>query len=79
MKFSFEVGEVGKHRVDFSWNQLNGVLEIKVDGEVVQNTGNPHLLTRKLGSLNPNKLSALHLKLKSQVIPNPKKQLLKEY
>lgn len=52
MKFSFEVGEVGKHRVDFSWNQLNGVLEIKVDGEVVQNSGvilfSPTNLTQKL-------------------------------
>lgn len=39
MKFSFEVGDAEKNTVDFSWNQMNGVLEIKVDGEIVQKGG----------------------------------------
>jgi len=36
MKFSFEVGDAEKHTVDFFWNQMNGVLEIKINGEIVQ-------------------------------------------
>ena len=39
MKFSFVVGETEKNTVDFSWNQMNGVLEIKVNGEIVHQGG----------------------------------------
>lgn len=39
MKFSFVVGEAEKNTVDFSWSQMIGVLEIKVNGEIVQKGG----------------------------------------
>jgi hypothetical protein len=32
MKFTFEVGSVEKHRIDFSWNSFWGILRISVDG-----------------------------------------------
>jgi hypothetical protein len=35
MKFSFEVGEMEKHRVDFNFNQLYGTLLIQVDEQPV--------------------------------------------
>lgn len=35
MKFTFEVGELEKHQVEFSFNQLLGSLCIKVDGQPV--------------------------------------------
>ncbi|HLX95161.1 MAG TPA: hypothetical protein VKU37_05400 [Verrucomicrobiae bacterium] len=35
MKFSFEVGELEKHRVDFNFNQLCGTLLIRVDDKPV--------------------------------------------
>ncbi len=36
MKFSFEVGNQEKHKVDFSWNQFWGSLKIKVDDQLVK-------------------------------------------
>jgi hypothetical protein len=36
MKFSFEVGEVEKHRIEYSFNPLLGVLVVKVDGKTVK-------------------------------------------
>lgn len=33
MKFNFEVGELEKHRVEFSFNQLCGILLIRVDNQ----------------------------------------------
>lgn len=36
MKFSFEVGDVEKHRVEYSFNPLLGVLVVKVDGKTVK-------------------------------------------
>ena len=36
MRFSFEVGEKERHRVDFSFNQFWGNLNISVDGVAVQ-------------------------------------------
>jgi len=33
LKFSFEVGEKERHRVDFSWNHFLGFLDIKIDGK----------------------------------------------
>ncbi|HUA68717.1 MAG TPA: hypothetical protein VMA13_09230 [Candidatus Saccharimonadales bacterium] len=38
MKFSFEVGEVEKHRVEFSFNQLCGTLQIRVDEKPIYQT-----------------------------------------
>jgi hypothetical protein len=35
MKFSFEVGEMEKHHVDFNFNQLCGTLLIRVDEQPV--------------------------------------------
>ncbi|MGA2853683.1 MAG: hypothetical protein ABSE90_06105 [Verrucomicrobiota bacterium] len=35
MKFIIEVGREEKHNVEFSFNQLLGNLEIRVDGQVV--------------------------------------------
>ena len=35
MKFSLEIGQVEKHRLDYSFNQLLGTLEIRVDGQPV--------------------------------------------
>lgn len=35
MKFSLEVGDVEKHRIDFQFNQIWGKLTIQVDGDVV--------------------------------------------
>jgi hypothetical protein len=35
MKFSFEVGELEKHRVEFNFNQLCGTLLIRVDNKPV--------------------------------------------
>jgi hypothetical protein len=35
MKFSFEVGELEKHQVDFNFNQLYGTLLIRVDDKPV--------------------------------------------
>lgn len=35
MKFNFEVGEVEKHHVEFSFNQLCGILLIRVDNQPV--------------------------------------------
>lgn len=35
MKFSFEVGEVEKHHVEFNFNQLCGTLLIRVDSQPV--------------------------------------------
>ena len=35
MKFSIEVGEVEKHRIEFNHNQLLGSLTIKVDAKPV--------------------------------------------
>ena len=41
MKFSFEVGESERHRIDFSWNQLIGTLRIKVYGELIRKDVTP--------------------------------------
>ena len=35
MKFSFEVGELEKHQVEFNFNQLCGTLLIRVDNKPV--------------------------------------------
>jgi hypothetical protein len=35
MKFSFEVGELEKHQVEFNFNQLCGTLLIRVDDQPV--------------------------------------------
>lgn len=35
MKFSLEIGQVEKHRLDYSFNQLLGSLQIKVDDRSV--------------------------------------------
>ena len=35
MKFNIEVGQEEKHNVEFSFHQLTGNLEIRVDGKVV--------------------------------------------
>jgi hypothetical protein len=35
MKFSFEVGELEKHHVEFSFNQLCGTLAIRVDSKPI--------------------------------------------
>jgi hypothetical protein len=36
MKFTIEVGEVEKHRVEYSFNPLLGILVVKVDGKTVK-------------------------------------------
>ncbi|MGA2684066.1 MAG: hypothetical protein ABSF51_03340 [Verrucomicrobiota bacterium] len=36
MKFSFEVGDLEKHRVEFNFNQLCGTLLIRVDDKPVR-------------------------------------------
>lgn len=36
MKFSFEVGETEKHRVEFNFNQLRGTLLISVDNKPIR-------------------------------------------
>ena len=36
MKFSFEVGELEKHQVEFNFNQLYGTLLIRVDNKSVR-------------------------------------------
>jgi hypothetical protein len=36
MKFSFEVGELEKHHVEFNFNQLYGTLLIRVDNKPVR-------------------------------------------
>jgi hypothetical protein len=36
MKFSFEVGEAEKHRVEFNFNQLRGTLLISVDNKPIR-------------------------------------------
>jgi hypothetical protein len=36
MKFSFEVGEIEKHQIEYSFNPLLGVLVVKVDGKPVK-------------------------------------------
>jgi hypothetical protein len=36
MKFSFEVGQAEKHRVDFNFNQLCGTLLISVDNKPIR-------------------------------------------
>ncbi|HXR48204.1 MAG TPA: hypothetical protein VN784_12270 [Candidatus Limnocylindrales bacterium] len=36
MKFSFEVGDVEKHHVEFNFNQLCGTLLIRVDNKPVR-------------------------------------------
>jgi len=35
MKFNIEVGREEKHNVEFSFNQLTGTLEIRVDSQLV--------------------------------------------
>jgi hypothetical protein len=35
MRFSFEVGQREKHRVEFSWGKFLGVAKIWVDGQLV--------------------------------------------
>lgn len=35
MKFSYEVGILDKHRIDFSWNHFWGTLSIRIDGHKV--------------------------------------------
>ena len=35
MKFSFEVGEQEKHRVEFNWGKFFGVAKIWVDGDLI--------------------------------------------
>ena len=36
MKFSFQVGEVEKHQIEYSFNPLLGTLVVKVDGQTVK-------------------------------------------
>lgn len=36
MRFSFEIGEVEKHSVEFDFNQLLGRTRIRVDGREIQ-------------------------------------------
>jgi hypothetical protein len=36
MKFSIDIGEIERHRVEYSFNPLLGVLVVKVDGELVR-------------------------------------------
>lgn len=36
MKFTIEVGEIEKHRIEYSFNPLLGVLVVKVDGQPVR-------------------------------------------
>lgn len=36
MKFIIEVGEVEKHKVEYSFNPLLGVLAVRVDGKLVK-------------------------------------------
>jgi hypothetical protein len=54
MKFSFEVGNKEKHRVDFSWNQFLGALKIKGDKQ--------HIIRKAINISSPtnffNKLEA---------------------
>ena len=38
MKFTFEVGEIEKHQVEFTYNQLAGQVMIKVDKQIVRNS-----------------------------------------
>jgi hypothetical protein len=45
VKFSFEVGDSPKHKVEFAWNQFWGSLRIAVDGEV--------LFTRRIQLMSP--------------------------
>jgi hypothetical protein len=35
MRFSFDVGQQEKHRVEFSWGKFLGVAKIWVDGELI--------------------------------------------
>jgi hypothetical protein len=36
VKFAFDVGEIDRHQVDFSWSQFLGLLRITVDANVVR-------------------------------------------
>ncbi len=38
MKFTFEVGEIEKHQIEFNYNQLAGRVMIKVDKQIVRNS-----------------------------------------
>jgi len=36
MRFSFEVGQSEPHKIEFYWGQMFGTLEIKVDGQIIE-------------------------------------------
>ena len=38
MKFKIEVGEIEKHQVEFTYNQLAGRVTIKVDEKIIRNS-----------------------------------------
>ena len=49
MKFSFEVGTHEKHQVEFSWSQMTGALNIKVDGSLILHRAIQFLSPTNLG------------------------------
>ena len=51
MRFSFDVGQQERHRVDFCWSQMTGALRLAVDGAVIAHKS--FTLSSRTNLLNP--------------------------